>query len=759
MPKSRRLSRLWERRSWSVRQSLPIISKRLTAGLRSIITPKTDQHGLEMPRSESEDESRSESHEADNHFTLDTDIARTTPDAGEDSDAGDGANNGHDHDEADHQVKTKAPGSARSVPSSSAQDKRERSGEHHHLAPVNAGYKREHETPAPSDISRKPSTKKEQDIIEWVNRQPGTAHLPDHDADMEQPPVFPPSRSGTGDLNNDALSVINEHASSASGFSREASPQESTTSATTRDDPLGLDQTTQGISDDDDTMSDVTDHTDLSLREAFDASPTPFGPVLLSLLITLKEEVVDRIRRRLQTMILQQRPMQHNRPGPSSSASPSGNADNIPPTTSLPTRRKRALDDDDGSNPGRRGDNDGEKRKRKDPTSTAQVEESLRKFACPFYKRYPASEKLYKSCHGPGWGSVHRVKEHVYRRHQTPTAQCVRCQVSFANQAALTEHLRAERQCENKTPSPDEEIIYITQDQERELRKKRKNVPEEDRWFENFRIIFPNLPDDQLPSSAYHETHQEPLPDSAVLSAFRAFLLQELPLRIAADVDNHLQIRPAGISISGDMGVARAIEATILEVVDEFSPILAPSTATAAANPAASGLHMGPTIDWPLGGTTTRVSGPLVPFTNNNMHTIHPFHTPPPPPVPQPGRHPSMFTNPPPTADTPPFHPSPPPPRVPGPPPAPWEPGPVFASPASSTLDFGQLQLQHYHQYAGPDGAAGAHAPARGYQKGSVSGIDIMYNLARLLPPLEADEVRQLLEILADVMALRRGEV
>ena len=52
-----------------------------------------------------------------------------------------------------------------------------------------------------------------------------------------------------------------------------------------------------------------------------------------------------------------------------------------------------------------------------------------------------------------------------------------------------------------------------------------------------------------------------------------------------------------------------------------------------------------------------------------------------------------------------------------------------------------------------------AGRPVRGYQEGSVSGIDIMYNLSRLLPSLEADEVQQLLEILADVMALRRGEV
>ena len=257
----------------------------------------------------------------------------------------------------------------------------------------------------------------------------------------EQPRLCVPCET-----DNDILSVINEHASDAgsaklassspaesrgadgqvtdsqpseiaSVFSRETSPQDSNTSVTTLGDLLESDQTAQDISDDEDTMSDVTDHTDLSLIEAFDASPTPFDPILLSVLISLKEEVVDRIRRRLQTMMLQsagnqQRPMQDNNSSPSSSEAPSGNADRISVTTGLPTRRKRAFDEDEdeGRNPGRRGGDDGEKRKRKDSTSRTQLEERLRKFACPFYKRYPNSENMQKACHGPGWGSVHRVK-------------------------------------------------------------------------------------------------------------------------------------------------------------------------------------------------------------------------------------------------------------------------------------------------------------------------------------------------------------
>ncbi len=60
----------------------------------------------------------------------------------------------------------------------------------------------------------------------------------------------------------------------------------------------------------------------------------------------------------------------------------------------------------------------------------------------------------------------------------------------------LTKHLRDKPQCENRTPSPDEEVIHITLSQERDLRKKRQNITEEERWLSCFRTIFPDIPID-----------------------------------------------------------------------------------------------------------------------------------------------------------------------------------------------------------------------------------------------------------------------
>jgi hypothetical protein len=37
-------------------------------------------------------------------------------------------------------------------------------------------------------------------------------------------------------------------------------------------------------------------------------------------------------------------------------------------------------------------------------------EPDAKKFACPFYKRYPREFKESRTCAGPGWTSAHRVK-------------------------------------------------------------------------------------------------------------------------------------------------------------------------------------------------------------------------------------------------------------------------------------------------------------------------------------------------------------
>ncbi|KAI8629673.1 hypothetical protein F5Y19DRAFT_475122 [Xylariaceae sp. FL1651] len=71
----------------------------------------------------------------------------------------------------------------------------------------------------------------------------------------------------------------------------------------------------------------------------------------------------------------------------------------------------RDNDDDDDDDDDRR---DRDKGSRRAPSS---AESSLgRRLACPFYKYDPKTHR-HPSCLGPGWDTVFRVKEHIYRRH------------------------------------------------------------------------------------------------------------------------------------------------------------------------------------------------------------------------------------------------------------------------------------------------------------------------------------------------------
>jgi hypothetical protein len=79
--------------------------------------------------------------------------------------------------------------------------------------------------------------------------------------------------------------------------------------------------------------------------------------------------------------------------------------------TSLVTRSgKRSLDAGGGGDP---NDDDGRqnKRPRKDITTYTKEEfENALRFACPYYKHNPFKYKDERTCSGPGWQNIHRVK-------------------------------------------------------------------------------------------------------------------------------------------------------------------------------------------------------------------------------------------------------------------------------------------------------------------------------------------------------------
>ena len=72
-------------------------------------------------------------------------------------------------------------------------------------------------------------------------------------------------------------------------------------------------------------------------------------------------------------------------------------------TRRLLDNRKRRPEDEDGDDEG-----DGSNRKR--PRQHDDDKEAPLRLACPFFKKNPRRYRLSRSCPGPGWSTVHRVK-------------------------------------------------------------------------------------------------------------------------------------------------------------------------------------------------------------------------------------------------------------------------------------------------------------------------------------------------------------
>ncbi|GKU00868.1 unnamed protein product [Fusarium langsethiae] len=135
------------------------------------------------------------------------------------------------------------------------------------------------------------------------------------------------------------------------------------------------------------------------------------------------------------------------------------------------------------------------------------------RFACPFYKHDPAKFATSRSCVGPGWKQVHRVKEHVFRSHKLPEHQCPRCFKAFESAEALSDHSRSSDPCQVQTRTAQEEGINASQEKQLHTRAKKNNAAsnlervevDENRWNEMYNIIFPN---EEPPSSPYYTRAQ-----------------------------------------------------------------------------------------------------------------------------------------------------------------------------------------------------------------------------------------------------------
>jgi hypothetical protein len=209
-------------------------------------------------------------------------------------------------------------------------------------------------------------------------------------------------------------------------------------------------------------------------------------------------KIIDFIMRKLEVNLRFAALMQCN--GGNTSNASSINAPRSQQSNRKPSQRagKRKLGSDDTFPPN--NDEDDEEnspnKRRRGSLATLESSDTSSRFACPFYKHEPLRFCNRRTCPGPGWPTVHRMKEHLYRAH-AQSIYCPRCYATFDTDTDLSTHLRS-AQCSVSAPQSIEGIDRET------LKALHKRSPafrlEEDKWRDVYRHLFPDVEIEDIPS-------------------------------------------------------------------------------------------------------------------------------------------------------------------------------------------------------------------------------------------------------------------
>ncbi|ORY56104.1 uncharacterized protein BCR38DRAFT_490763 [Pseudomassariella vexata] len=194
--------------------------------------------------------------------------------------------------------------------------------------------------------------------------------------------------------------------------------------------------------------------------------------------------------------------------------------------------QKRSLQSDgsDGSD----HSDDGNGKGRRDTKRPKKDFPRIRKLACPYFKHDPARYQK-GSCTGPGYTTIARLKEHIYRCHKQPEHSCARCREAFPDREALDNHLRAEEPC--KLLRRLKALDDISEAQYQKLKKKSSpNKPAGKRWEEVYRIIFPLA--QEIPTPYYDYDEGKPmLPVPKEIEQYDQYLQDELAPRVREELE------------------------------------------------------------------------------------------------------------------------------------------------------------------------------------------------------------------------------
>lgn len=207
-----------------------------------------------------------------------------------------------------------------------------------------------------------------------------------------------------------------------------------------------------------------------------------------------------------------------------------------------PRKGKRPANTDENE------ESDNEENEAPKPKKAKSEEVEVKRLACPFFKRNPHRYKDQSKCVGPGWVTVHRLKEHLYRRHMLPI-HCYRCREVFPSDKLLQLHSRSDARCAVRDDDDDAapELEGIDASQERQLRSRRRtDKTEEDKWRDVFRICFPADAPDSVPTPwfelppAWGGAASPPAHESDI-ARYEEFLRRELPRRVRGELEVRIE--------------------------------------------------------------------------------------------------------------------------------------------------------------------------------------------------------------------------
>ncbi|KAI1085070.1 hypothetical protein F5B20DRAFT_520893 [Whalleya microplaca] len=248
-------------------------------------------------------------------------------------------------------------------------------------------------------------------------------------------------------------------------------------------------------------------------------------------------------------------------------------------------------------------------------TSKAQGKRrELAKLACPYFKYNPAKYKEWRICPGPGWRDVHRVKEHLYRRHRQPRHRCGRCWQPFDDEQDYVSHQRTTEPCSLKEKEP---IEGFDASQEKKLKSRKKVGKDNDtsevaKWQAVFSILFPHVPKEDIPTPFYDYDRLASVgPDSQnYLTECEEYILREVPPRLRQilrpELDRDLNIIEESLKIRAIDCVKTLLEDTFREFRQVHQQKTIPETkpeSVSLAEEAGPSSSSGPSSTQPLAAT------------------------------------------------------------------------------------------------------------------------------------------------------------